>query len=193
MADQTHEANSSGYGEQASALRDDLSPRRLNDRLEEVMDERPKTRYMLDFGIVGKALLAAVVVTVVLALIFSPRVAAFGLVIVFLGGWLIGAQVTYDRRRGTRDVREDDSGDEDEGEDEDSGREAEATGHSDSAEEQDAPPRQAEARAPQADSEGGEDSGYQGNRGEVEAEQEQDDEDSGSRDEARAARETANR
>jgi hypothetical protein len=155
MPDEPREEQSPGLGEQARALREDLSPERLNKRLEEVIEERPKTRYVLDYGIFGKALLAAVVVALVLWLVVGAAAAAIGLVVVFFGGWLLGAQVSYDRRRGTRDVRESD----DDGE----------------SEEDTAPARQAEARAPDADS-GDDGPSYQGNRGEVEAEQEQDDE-----------------
>ena len=147
-----HEDQSPGTGEQVKAVREDLAPSKLNARLEEVIDERPKTRHLLDFSIVGKALLAAVVVALVLWILLSAQIAAFALVIVFVAGWLIGAQVSYDRRRGTRDVREDD-GDE---------------AGDDGAEEEDAPPRQAESRKPDADSDE-----YAADRGEAEAEQEQ--------------------
>lgn len=134
-------------GEQARALKDDLSPAKLNAKLEDVIEERPKTAHLLDFRIVGRALLVAVVVAIVLALLVSPPIAAIALVVIFFGGWLIGAQVSYDRRRETRDVREDPSA---------------------KAEEDDSPPRQVEARTPDSDE-------YQADRGELEAEQEQED------------------
>ena len=91
-----------GLREQARAMRKDLAPDRIEDKLAEVIEERPKAKYLLDFSIVGKAVLAAVVVAALLLLI-SPKLAAIALVVVFLGTWLILAQVGYDRRRETRD------------------------------------------------------------------------------------------
>lgn len=151
MAEQSREDQSPSLREHAQAMREDLAPSKLNDRLEEVIEERPKARHLLDFTIVGKALLAAAVVALVLLVLTSAQVAAIALVVVFLGGWLIGAQVSYDRRRETRDVRP--------GNDE---------GADDGGEEDDSPPRQAEARKPDPDSEE-----YAADRGENEAEQEQ--------------------
>jgi hypothetical protein len=155
MAEQSGEEQSPGVREQAHAMREDLAPSKLNARLEEVIEERPKTRHLLDFSIVGKALLAAAVVAVVLLILTSAQVAAIALVVVFVGGWLLGAQLSYDRRRETRDVRARE-------EDEEAGADDEG------AEEDDSPPRQAEARRADPDSEE-----YAADRGEVEAEQEQ--------------------
>ena len=149
-----------GLGEQAKALREDMSPSKLNAKLEEVIEERPKTAHLLDFNIVGRALLAAVVIAVILGLLVSWPIAAVALVVVFFGGWLLGAQLSYDRRRPTRDVRDDEDKEESGG----------STGSG--AEEDDSPSRQAEARSPSGDSDE-----YQGDRGEAEAEQEQEDED----------------
>jgi hypothetical protein len=117
------------------ALREEFSPDRVEQKLQEVVEERPKARHLLDFSIVGKALLAAVVVAVLLWLIFSPQLAGIALVVVFLGAWLGMAQLSYDRRRETRDASADDADDD-----------------------EDAKP---------------DPSGYEGDRGEVEAEREQ--------------------
>jgi hypothetical protein len=94
-----------GIGEQARALREDLKPEKMEQKLQEVIEERPKTRHLLDLSIVGKALLAAVVTALVLWLIFSPQLAAIALVVVFVGGWLLMAQLSYDKRRETLDSR----------------------------------------------------------------------------------------
>ena len=94
-----------GVREQASALREDLAPDRIEQKLSEVIEERPKAKHLLDFTIVGKAVLAAVVVALILWLIFSPQLAAVALVVVFLGAWLGGAQLSYDKRRETHDAR----------------------------------------------------------------------------------------
>ena len=95
-----------GIGEHARALREDFAPDKLEGKLQEVIEERPKTRHMLDFAIVGKALLAAVVVALVLWLLFSPQLAAIALVVVFVGGWLLLAQLSYEKRRETRDTQD---------------------------------------------------------------------------------------
>ena len=148
MADEPREERGPGIGEQARALREDFAPERINQKLEEVARERPKTRHLLDFSIVGKALLAAVVVGLLLLLLVGPEVAAVALVVVFLGGWLLGAQLSYDRRRETHEGS-------------DRGR----------AERSDQPDgrREDEPRAGKQPDEGA----YQADRGEVEAEQEQ--------------------
>ena len=145
-----------GLGEQAKALREDMSPAKLNAKLEDVIEERPKTAHLLDFKIVGQALLAAVVIALILGLLISWPIAAVALVVVFFGGWLLGAQLSYDRRRPTREA----------GEDEDEEKSSGSTGSG--AEEDDSPSRQSEARSGSEDSDE-----YQGDRGEVEADQEQ--------------------
>ena len=162
MTDERREEQDPSLGEQVKAVRDDFAPSKLNDRLEEVLEERPKARRLLDFSIVGKALLAAVVVALVLALLVSPKIAAIALVVIFVGGWLLGAQLSYDQRRETKDARaEDGDGD----------------GADDGGEEDDAPARQAESRRAEPD-----DEEYEGDRGEAEADQEQEGKASGNGD-----------
>jgi Flp pilus assembly protein TadB len=99
---------SPGIGEQARALRDDLAPAKLERKLEEVIEERPKAGHLLDFEVVGKALLAAVVLALLVWLLIGPRLAAIVLVVGFLGAWFGLAQMSYDRRRPTKDTREPD-------------------------------------------------------------------------------------
>ena len=125
------EERNEGLGAQARALKEDMAPARVEEKLQEVVRERPKARFLLDFSIVAKALVAAVVVAAILWLLASAQIAAIALVVVFVGGWLLMAQLGYDRRRETRDARS-------------------------------AEP---------------EDSGYEGDRGEVEAQREQEGED----------------
>lgn len=166
--------------EQASALREEMSPSRLNEKLEETIEERPKAQHLLDFRIVGIALAAAVVVALILAVLFSAQLAAIALVVVFIGGWLLGAQLSYDRRRPTRDPNEEEEEEEspaakrdDKDDDRSGAKDAEDDDRAAAkgSEAEDSPPRQAEARSP-------DDSGqYQGDRGETEATQEQEDED----------------
>jgi hypothetical protein len=127
VAEERNREEDQGFGAQARALKDDLSADKVERKLQEVVEERPKARFLLDFSIVAKALVAAVVVAGVLWLLVSAQIAALALVVVFVGGWLLLAQLSYDRRRETRD-----------------------------------------ARSPAPD-----ESGYEGDRGEVEAEREQ--------------------
>lgn len=88
------------------ALREEFAPDRMEQKLQEVMEERPKARHLLDFAIVLKAVVAAVVVAALVWLIFSAQIAGVALIVVFLGTWLGMAQLSYDRRRETRDARE---------------------------------------------------------------------------------------
>jgi hypothetical protein len=134
------EERKEGLGAQARALKQDVSPAKVEQKLQEVVEERPKARFLLDFSIVAKALVAAVVVAAILWLLVSAQLAAIALVVVFVGGWLLMAQLSYDRRRETRDAR---SAEPDE-------------------------------------------SAYEGDRGEVEAEREQQGEDDGDADEGEA-------
>src|SRR3712207_1516240 len=76
----------------------------MEQKLQEVVEERPKARHLLDFSIVAKALVAAVVVAAILWLLVNAQLAAIALVVVFIGGWLLMAQLSYDRRRETRDA-----------------------------------------------------------------------------------------
>jgi Flp pilus assembly protein TadB len=130
MAEEPREEESTSAREQAKALREDLSPSKLNEKLEGVIEERPKTAHLLDFKVVGQALLAAAIVALLLLVLVNAQIAALALVVVFLAAWLIGAQLSYDRRRQTRDAREGDGG----------------SGSGSGSEEEDAPARQAEAR-----------------------------------------------
>jgi Flp pilus assembly protein TadB len=92
--------------EQAGALKEDFSPSRLADSLEDAASDRPMVPHLLAFDTVLKALAAAVVVALILMLLTSAKVAAVALVLVFFGAWLGLARLSYDRRRDTRDARE---------------------------------------------------------------------------------------
>ena len=97
--------------EQASALKEDWKPSRLEETLEEAASDRPMVKHLLDFGIVIRALAIAAVVTLVLLLLASAALAAIGLVVVFFGSWLLLARLSYDRRRETRDAGDGDDED----------------------------------------------------------------------------------
>ena len=102
--------------EQAGALKEEFSPARLSESLEEAASERPMMRHLLAWDTVLKALAAAVIVALILLLI-STKVAAIALVVVFFGAWLGLARLSYDRRRDTQDARGD--ADRDDGDDRD--------------------------------------------------------------------------
>ena len=105
MGEEQDNDRNEGFGAQARALKEDFSPDKVERKLQEVVDERPKARFLLDFTIVAKALVAAVVVAGLLWLLVNAQIAAIALVVVFIGGWLLLAQVSHDRRRETRDAR----------------------------------------------------------------------------------------
>jgi Flp pilus assembly protein TadB len=92
----------SGLGDQARALRDDLSPSRINENLEQKVSDRPLLAHLLDLGIVARAVALAVVVALLAWLIVGPATAAFFLLVVYFGAWYILARMSYSRRRQTR-------------------------------------------------------------------------------------------
>lgn len=104
MAEQTQ--GNPGLREQAGALKDEFSPARLEETLENAVSERPMMRHLLAFDTVLKALGAAIVVALLLMVIASAKVAAIALVLVFFVAWLGLARLSYDRRRETRDARD---------------------------------------------------------------------------------------
>ena len=127
--------NDPGVREQARALKDEFHPRKLEESLEGVMEERPAARRMLDFDVVLKAVAIAAVVALLLWLLIGPKIAAVALVLVFVGAWYGLARLDYERRRPTRDVGADDG-------------DARATGPGDEGEEDDADPADAEGNEP---------------------------------------------
>ncbi|HEX8074465.1 MAG TPA: hypothetical protein VF545_05740 [Thermoleophilaceae bacterium] len=110
-------ADDPGLGEHARELRREFSPAKLNESLEEAVEEQPLLDHLLDLGVVARAVAIGVVAGLVLWLLVGPGAAAIALVVLFLGSWYGLAQLQYDRRRPTRAA--DGDADEDEGEDED--------------------------------------------------------------------------
>src|SRR5918992_5039620 len=92
------ESGSPPLREQTKALREEFAPSRVSAKLEEVAEERPKVQHLLDFSIVGKALLAAVVVAAILFFLLGAAFAAIALVVVFLGGGGVGGPAHHLRR-----------------------------------------------------------------------------------------------
>jgi Flp pilus assembly protein TadB len=105
VADETR--SDATLGDQARALKEDLAPSRLEGQLQDAVSERPMVRHLLATDIVVKAVAAAVVVALILWLLISAQIAAIALVAVFFATWLTLARISYDRRRETRDTRDD--------------------------------------------------------------------------------------
>lgn len=105
--------------EVAGELRRDFSPARANEKLEEVVKDKPLLDHLLDLGIVARAVAAAAIVALILWLLIGPGAAAIGLVLVFAGTWYGLAQRSYNKRRPTKaadkDEEEDDDEDDDDG------------------------------------------------------------------------------
>ena len=91
-----------GLGEGVRQLRDDVSRDKMESRLDEAVSERPVVKHLLDMRIVLKALAIAVVVTLIVWLGLSAKLAAVVLVLGFLGLWAGLAVRDYNRRRPTK-------------------------------------------------------------------------------------------
>jgi Flp pilus assembly protein TadB len=88
--------------------REMLSPGNVNERLEDAVAERPQVRHMLDLGVLLRAVLIAAVLTLICALLFSPVLAAFVLVLSFFAAWFVLGKRSHERRRPTRPANDDD-------------------------------------------------------------------------------------
>jgi hypothetical protein len=104
-------------GEAARELKREFSPARANEKLEEVVKEKPLLDHLLDLGIVARAVAAAAVVALILWLLIGPGSAAIGLVVVFLATWYGLAQRSYNKRRPTKPA--DEQGEDEDEEDDD--------------------------------------------------------------------------
>jgi len=82
-------------------MREMLAPGNVNERLEEAVDERPLIKHLLDFGIVGRALLIAAVLTIIALILFSPMIAGIVLILSFFASWVLLAVRSYEKRRPT--------------------------------------------------------------------------------------------
>src|SRR3954451_9769925 len=96
-------------GERTEARRDDArrmreSVRRdnLEEKLEGVVKEKPGVRPFLEMRPLLIALAIAVVLTLIVALLASVRVAAIVLVLSFFAAWAIVSRRSYDKRRPTK-------------------------------------------------------------------------------------------
>jgi len=99
-----------GMREGVKELREDVSRDKLESKLEDKVSEKPLMRHLLDLRVVGKALLVAAVLTLIVSLLLSPKLGALVLVIAFGIAWFAFAARQYERRRPTKpaDADEDD-------------------------------------------------------------------------------------
>jgi Flp pilus assembly protein TadB len=91
-----------GLRKGAASVRQEASRERIEGRIDEAVNERPLARYLLDMGIVVRALAIAVVACVVVWLLLSAKIAALVLVVGFFGAWLGLASSRYNRRKPTK-------------------------------------------------------------------------------------------
>jgi Flp pilus assembly protein TadB len=98
-----------GLGAGARQIREDMSRDKIESRLDDAVAERPAIKHLLDLRIVVKALLIAVVLTLIVSVLLSPKLGAVVLVLAFGGLWVGLAMKDYNRRKPTRPADEDDA------------------------------------------------------------------------------------
>jgi len=101
--------------EEVKALRDDahhvrdtLRKENLEERLEDVVKERPGIQPFLEFRPLGVAVLAAAVLTLVSLVLFNAAFAAVVLVLAFAITWIVMSRREYAQRRPTKEYSPDD-------------------------------------------------------------------------------------
>ena len=94
--------------EEVRALRDDgrrvresLRKDNVEERLEDVIEDRPGIRPFLDFRPLAVAVLVAAALTLISLVLFSPPFAAFVLVLSFAITWIVMSRREYSKRRPT--------------------------------------------------------------------------------------------
>lgn len=101
---ETQPGGSEGAREGFRELREDVSREKLESRLDEAVSDRPVLKYLLDLRIVGRALLIAAVLTLIVSLLLSPKLGALVLVVSFFAIWFGTGIRQYNRRRPTKPV-----------------------------------------------------------------------------------------
>jgi Flp pilus assembly protein TadB len=92
--------------EDARQMRDSMRRENLEERLEEVVKERPGVRPFLEPRPLLLAVGIAAVLTLIAVLIASPAIAAVVLVVSFAIAWVVLAKRSYDTRRPSKDIDE---------------------------------------------------------------------------------------
>jgi Flp pilus assembly protein TadB len=90
--------------EDARQLRESVRKDNIEEKLEEVVKERPGVRALLEFRPLAIAVGIAAVLTLIAALLFSIAVAAVVLVLSFGIAWVVMSRRSYDTRRPSEDA-----------------------------------------------------------------------------------------
>jgi Flp pilus assembly protein TadB len=90
----------------ARQIRESMRRDNLEERLEEVVDERPGVRPFLEPRPLLMAVGIAAVLTLIVALIASPAIAAIVLVLSFGISWVVLSKRSYEERRPSKDIDE---------------------------------------------------------------------------------------
>lgn len=106
MAEHAERQDKPGWRGAVSEIRGDMSVEKADERLQEVVSERPLVRHLLDLRTVLTAVAVAAVLTLITFLLFSGRLAGLVLFVSFFGAWVFLASRRYEQRRSTRDASE---------------------------------------------------------------------------------------
>lgn len=101
MAEET-EGRGSGIREGVREIGRDMSPRKAEEKLEEAVDRNPLLQHLLSWEVVLRALAVAAVVTLIVLLLLSAKIAAVALVLTFGAAWIGFGMRRYETRRQTR-------------------------------------------------------------------------------------------
>ena len=104
MAEKAEEQQGGGMRQAVSEVRRDMSVEKVDERLQEVVSEKPLVRHLLDLRTVLTAVAVSVVLALITMLLFSGRLAGLVLLVSFFATWVLLAQRRYEERRETRDA-----------------------------------------------------------------------------------------
>jgi Flp pilus assembly protein TadB len=109
-------------GERTEAMRDDARRMRegvrrenVEEKLEEVVQERPGVRPFLELRPLAIAVAIAAVLTLIVSLLASVALGALVLVVSFAIAWVVLSKRSYEERRPTKDANQDEDDSEDAG------------------------------------------------------------------------------
>jgi hypothetical protein len=87
----------------------EVSPRKLEPKLEEAVQNQPLLEKLLSFNVLGKAVAVGPVVALILFVLLSPVLAGIGLLLAFFVSWYAFAATAADRVRPVDSERDDDA------------------------------------------------------------------------------------
>jgi Flp pilus assembly protein TadB len=98
--------------EDARQMRDSVRRENLEEKLEEVVKDRPGVRPFLELRPLAIAVAIAAVLTLIVSLLTSVTLGAVVLVLSFGIAWVVLSKRSYEERRPTRDPDQDEDSDE---------------------------------------------------------------------------------